>query len=115
MTMNNRQGTVLKKCRCATKTRCAHGWTARYWLEGKQRERTFRDEPGKPGSGKRLAGDYLLKLAHDKRAGDVTFHTAGASETFIETARAWVEAHPEHCHPCGAPLHAQAHRGGARA
>ena len=31
-------GTVLKKCKCAAKARCGHGWTLRYWADGKQPE-----------------------------------------------------------------------------
>jgi len=45
----------------------------RYWGDGRQRERSFADEldaNGRPryGSGKRLAQDAQLKIAHDKRA-----------------------------------------------
>lgn len=99
----NRQGTVLKKCQCASKTRCPHGWTLRYWdptastksgSKGALRERTFRDTPGKPGSGKRLAEDFALKLAVGKREGDITFadKTKGAIK-FTDYAGTWIEAH----------------------
>ena len=60
----NRTGVVFKKCdrashkpdsnkACAADTcqhtcsdveRCPHAWTLRYWAEGKQRERSFKDE-----------------------------------------------------------------------
>ena len=71
--MRQRQGTILKKCQCANQDRCSHKWTLRYWADGRQRELSFADEldgSGRPryGSGKRLAQDAQLKIAHDKRA-----------------------------------------------
>jgi integrase len=91
MTSINGSGTVLKKCQCTAKTKCPHGWTARYWLDGKQRERTFKDTPGKPGSGKKLAADFLLKLAVGKREGDTTFaDKSKAAVRFTDYAEAWI-------------------------
>ena len=56
---------------------CPHAWTLRYWADGKQRERSFKDEirQGRTiyGSGRKLAQDAHLKLTVDKRAGDRTF------------------------------------------
>jgi integrase len=90
----NRQGTVLKKCDCPSKSRCAHGWTLRYWADGRQRERTFRDTPGKLGSGKKLAEDFALKLAVGKREGDVTFaDKSKGAVRFTEYAEQWIAAH----------------------
>ena len=71
--MRQCQGTILKKCQCANQDRCSHKWTLRYWADGRQRELSFADEldgSGRPryGSGKRLAQDAQLKIAHDKRA-----------------------------------------------
>lgn len=60
----NRAGVVFKKCdlaahrpdtnkACASGTcqhtcghidRCPHAWTLRYWVNGKQRERSFQDQ-----------------------------------------------------------------------
>lgn len=73
MVMGPRRGTILKKCQCANQERCSHKWTLRYWADGRQREMSFADEldaTGRPryGSGKRLAQDAQLKVAHDKRA-----------------------------------------------
>jgi integrase len=94
MTSIKGSGTVLKKCSCPSKTRCPHGWTLRYWADGKQRERTFSDTPGKPGSGKGLAEDFALKLSVGKREGDITFadKTKGAVP-FIEYAGQWIDRH----------------------
>ena len=71
--MAQRQGTILKKCKCANQDRCSHNWTLRYWADGRQREVSFANEmdgQGRPryGSGRRLAQDAQLKIAHDKRA-----------------------------------------------
>jgi hypothetical protein len=60
----NRTGVVFKKCdlanhkpdsnkacaadacqhTCSDVERCPHAWTLRYWADGKQRERSFKDE-----------------------------------------------------------------------
>ncbi len=71
--MRQRQGTILKKCKCADHERCSHKWTLRYWADGRQREVSFADELDRNGrtrygSGKRLVQDAQLKIAHDKRA-----------------------------------------------
>ena len=87
-------GSIVKKCDCPSKTRCAHGWTLRYWLDSKQREKTFRDTPGKPGSGKKLAEDFALKLATGKREGDTTFADKSKSAVrFTDYAGQWIDAH----------------------
>lgn len=41
-------------------------YTLRYRENGKQRERTFRDIPGQPDSGKLIAEDFQLRLAMHK-------------------------------------------------
>jgi integrase len=93
----NRTGVVFKKCdraghkpdsnkacgagtcqhTCSDPEKCSHAWTLRYWADGRQRERSFRDEVrnGRTvyGSGKKLAQDAQLKLTVDKRSGDKTF------------------------------------------
>lgn len=92
--MTSRQGTILKKCSCQSKRTCRHGWTLRYWADGKQAERTFRDLPGKPGSGKQLAADFQVALAHGKRAGDITFaDKSKGAVRFVEYAQSWVDGH----------------------
>jgi integrase len=89
-------GTILKKCECSSKTRCPHGWTLRYWVNGKQREKTFKDTIGpdkRPqyGSGKKLAQDFQVKLAHDKRTGDVTYADGKSGDVpFIAYAEKWI-------------------------
>jgi hypothetical protein len=35
------QGTILKKCECASQATCGHKWTLRYWADGRQRELSF--------------------------------------------------------------------------
>ena len=42
--MGQRQGTILKKCKCVSQERCSHKWTLRYWADGRQREASFADE-----------------------------------------------------------------------
>lgn len=94
MTSIKGSGTVLKKCTCTTKKTCPHGWTLRYWADGKQREKTFRDTPGKPGSGKGLAQDFALKLSVGKREGDITFADKSKGVVaFVTYAGEWIERH----------------------
>ncbi len=95
----NGSGTIFKKCDrsnhrpdsnkgCASSTcqhtcdnpeRCPHAWTLRYWVNGKQVEKSFKDKQHPTtgrvdyGSGKKLARDWQLKLAVDKRSGDIAF------------------------------------------
>ncbi len=71
--MAQRQGKILKKCECANQERCSHKWTLRYWADGRQREVSFADALDgngrvRYGSGRKLAQDAQLKIAHDKRA-----------------------------------------------
>ena len=69
-------------------------WTLRYWADGRQREKTFKDTPGKPGSGKKLAEDWSLKLAVGKREGDVSFaDKSKAAIRFVDYAGQWIDAH----------------------
>ena len=112
----NRTGVVFKKCdlaghkpdsnkacgadacqhTCKDFERCPHAWTLRYWADGKQRERSFRDEVrnGRTvyGSGRKLAQDAQLKLTVDKRAGDKTFadYVRGGKGSFGEAAAAFI-------------------------
>ena len=112
----NRTGVVFKKCdraghkpdsnkACAADTcqhtctdveRCPHAWTLRYWADGKQRERSFKDEVrhGRTvyGSGRKLAQDAQLKLTVDKRAGDKTFadYAKAGKANFGDAAEAFI-------------------------
>lgn len=95
--MPQRQGTILKKCQCANQERCSHKWTLRYWADGRQRERSFGDEldgSGRPryGSGKRLAQDAQLKIAHDKRA-RVFIDPKLGSVRFGDECEKWISRH----------------------
>jgi hypothetical protein len=89
-------GTVLKKCDCANQARCEHGWTLRYWVDGKQHEKTFRDSIGldkkaRPGSGKQLALDFQAKLYVGKRSGDVSFtDTKKGDIPFTQYCETWI-------------------------
>src|SRR5487761_106055 len=96
--MRQRQGTILKKCQCASQDRCSHKWTLRYWADGRQREASFADEldsQGRPryGSGKRLAQDAQLKIAHDKRA-RVFIDPKLGSARFRDECEKWISRHP---------------------
>jgi integrase len=111
-----RQGTILKKCGCGDQERCAHRWTLRYWADGRQREQSFADVVDgtgrvRYGSGRRLARDAQLKIAHDKaahvfvdpRLGAAKFgdecakfigrmeNTGGTQTQYRSILRAWVE------------------------
>jgi integrase len=114
----NRTGTIFKQCarsshkpdsnkKCANDTcqhtcdkpeKCSHAWTLRYWVNGKQLEKSFKDTTHPTtgrvnyGSGKKLAQDFQLKLTVDKRAGDITFadHSKAAKQNFGEAAEAHI-------------------------
>jgi integrase len=111
--MPERQGTILKKCKCANQERCGHKWTLRYWADGRQRELSFADEldgAGRPryGSGRRLAQDAQLKIAHDKRA-RVFIDPKLGSARFRDECEKWIDRHP------GGELTKEAYRGILRA
>ena len=112
----NRTGVVFKKCdraghkpdsnkacaagtcqhTCSDVERCPHAWTLRYWADGRQRERSFKDEVrhGRTiyGGGRKLAQDAQLKLTVDKRAGDRTFadYAKAGKANFGDAAEAFI-------------------------
>lgn len=118
----NRTGMIFKKCdlsnhrpetvkQCASGTcqhtcpsdsieKCRHAWTLRYWVNGKQLEKSFMDEirSGRVryGSGRKLAEDFQLKLIVDKRSGDITFarHGRAGKENFGEAAESFISRLP---------------------
>jgi integrase len=113
MVVGQRQGTILKKCKCANQDRCRHKWTLRYWADGRQRELSFADEldgQGRPryGSGGRLAQDAQLKIAHDKRARVFVDPKLGTAR-FRDECEKWISRHP------GSELTREAYRGILRA
>lgn len=89
-------GTVLKKCDCKVKRTCPHGWTLRYYLDGKQKEQTFRDTldgSGKRvyGSGQQLAKDAAAAMFRAKRASDETFADKKLAEVpFLPYCEEWI-------------------------
>ena len=116
--MPQRQGTILKKCQCANQERCSHKWTLRYWADGRQRERSFGDEldgSGRPryGSGKRLAQDAQLKIAHDKRA-RVFIDPKLGSVRFGDECEKWISRARRHRHDQGRCTGASCARTSAR-
>jgi hypothetical protein len=72
----------------------------RYWADGRQRERSFKDEvrSGRTvyGSGRKLAQDAQLKLTVDKRSGDRTFadYSKAGKANFGEAAEAFISRLP---------------------
>jgi integrase len=114
----NRTGTIFKKCdrsshrpdsnkncaagtcqhTCGNPEKCQHAWTLRYSLNGKQLEKSFRDQVNEStgrvnyGSGKKLAQDWQLKTTVDKRSGDVVFadHSKAGKQNFGEAAEAFI-------------------------
>jgi integrase len=118
----NRTGVIFKKCdlanhrpetvkQCASGTcqhtcpadavdKCKHAWTLRYWVNGKQLEKSFKDalRNGRTvyGSGRKLAQDFQLRLTVDKRSGDVTFadHGRAGKQPFEEAVFAFIARLP---------------------
>ena len=114
----NGSGTIFKKCdrsnhrpdsnkgcasstcqhTCGSPERCQHAWTLRYWVNGKQVEKSFKDKQHPTtgrvdyGSGKKLARDWQLKLTVDKRSGDITFtdHSKGGKQNFGEACEQFI-------------------------
>jgi hypothetical protein len=82
-------GTCQHTCPAGDVEKCKHAWTLRYWVNGKQLEKSFKDEIRNErvsyGSGRKLAQDFQLKLTVDKRSGDITFASHGrpASRTSL--------------------------------
>ena len=118
----SRTGTIFKKCdrsnhkpdsnkccaasicqhTCDDPERCAHAWTLRYWVNGKQVEKSFKDDEHPTtgrvnyGSGKKLAQDWQLKTTVDKRSGDITFadHGKSGKQNFGEAAESFISRLP---------------------
>src|ERR1700761_3665770 len=93
-------GTCQHTCPPDTIEKCKHAWTLRYWVNGKQREKSFKDEirNGRVnyGSGRKLAQDFQLELTVDKRSGDVTFaqHGRTAKQNFGAAAESFISRLP---------------------
>ena len=115
-------GTIFKKCDrsnhrpdsnkgCASSTcqhtcdhpeRCSHAWTLRYWVNGKQVEKSFKDKQHPTtgrvdyGSGRKLARDWQLKLTVDKRSGDIAFtdHGKSGKQNFGEACELFIARLP---------------------
>jgi len=118
----NGSGTIFKKCdrsnhrpdsnkRCASSecqhtcdspSRCPHAWTLRYWVNGKQVEKSFRDKQNAStgrmdyGSGRKLARDWQLKVTVDKRSGDIAFtdHSKSGKQNFGEACELFIARLP---------------------
>jgi integrase len=118
----NRSGTIFKKCdrsshrpdsnkgcassacqhTCDHPERCSHAWTLRYWVNGKQVEKSFRDRQNPStgrvdyGSGRKLARDWQLKLTVDKRSGDIAFtdHGKSGKQNFGEACELFIARLP---------------------
>jgi len=118
----NGTGTIFKKCDrsnhrpdsnkgCASSTcqhtcdhpeRCSHAWTLRYWVNGKQVEKSFKDKQHPTtgrvdyGSGRKLARDWQLKLTVDKRSGDIAFtdHGKSGKQNFGEACELFIARLP---------------------
>jgi integrase len=118
----NGSGTIFKKCNrsnhrpdsnkgcasstcqhtCDTPERCPHAWTLRYWVNGKQVEKSFKDKQHPTtgrvnyGSGKKLARDWQLKLAVDKRSGDIAFtdHSKSGKQNFGDAVESFIARLP---------------------
>ena len=93
-------GTCQHTCPSETVEKCKHAWTLRYWVNGKQLEKSFKDSIRNGlvsyGSGRKLAQDFQLKLTVDKRSGDITFASHGRTgrQNFAEAAEAFISRLP---------------------
>jgi len=118
----NGSGTIFKKCDqsnhrpdsnkgCASSTcqhtcdspdRCPHAWTLRYWVNGKQVEKSFKDKQHPStgrvdyGSGRKLARDWQLKVTVEKRSGDVVFadHSKSGKQNFDSAVESFIARLP---------------------
>lgn len=86
-------GTCQHTCTPEETATCRHAWTVVYSANGRQREKSFRDEidgAGKvrPGTGLKKAQDFQLKHTADKRAQGKTYvDPKMADELFTDNAR----------------------------
>ena len=93
-------GTCQHTCPSDTVEKCKHAWTLRYWVNGKQLEKSFKDEIRNGrisyGSGRKLAQDFQLRLTVDKRSGDITFASHGRTgrQSFAEAVEAFISRLP---------------------
>ncbi|HEY0935722.1 MAG TPA: hypothetical protein VGD91_18505, partial [Trebonia sp.] len=95
-------GTCQHSCRPSAVEKCPHAWTLRYWVDGKQLEKSFRDTVHETtgrtayGSGRKLAQDFQLKLTVDKRSGDSTFadYTKLGKVNFGEAVETYISRLP---------------------
>ncbi len=118
----NGSGTIFKKCdrsnhrpdsnkhcassacqhTCDSPEKCSHAWTLRYWVNGKQVEKSFRDKQNPSngrveyGSGRKLARDWQLKVTVDKRSGDIAFtdHSKSGKQNFGEACELFIARLP---------------------
>ena len=80
--------------------KCKHAWTLRYWVNGKQLEKSFKDAAYATGASAMdraaTCQDFQLKLTVDKRSGDVTFasHGRDGRQNFAEAVEAFISRLP---------------------
>jgi hypothetical protein len=93
-------GTCQHTCKPDITEKCKHARTLRYGVNGRQIEKSFRDEirNGRVGygSGRKLAQDFQLKLTVDKRSSDITFadHGRSGKQSFWEAAESLISRLP---------------------
>ena len=95
-----RAGTCQHTCETDAIEKCKHAWTLRYWVNGKQLEKSFKDEitHGRVAtvSGRKLAQDFQLKLTVDKRSETSRSPTTGerGKQNSAEAAEAFISRLP---------------------
>ena len=97
-----RDGKCQHTCEAFQVQKCQHAWTLRYWVNGKQLEKSFKDTTNENtgrvtyGSGKKLAQDFQLKLTFGKRSGDIVFadHGRSGKQNFGEAVEAYISRLP---------------------
>jgi len=79
---------ITKRCDCDGWNKCLHSWIVRYRTEGgrsgRQRERSFGSDLGE-------AEDFVLKVAHDRKARVFIDPEAGKA-VFRAEAEGWLSA-----------------------
>jgi integrase len=112
------QGTIFKKCdmaahkpesnkacaagtcqhTCTAPDKCPHAWTLRYFVNGKQKEESFRDDMDakkrvRYGTGLKKAQDAQLELTRGKRAeGQTYIAPTGGKDNFGKACEAFIAA-----------------------
>jgi hypothetical protein len=86
-------GICQHTCPLDTIEKCEHAWTLRYWVSGRQAEKSFRDSirNGRVvyGSGRKLAQDFQLRLTVEKRSGSAERRVCRMDQELVKSVTGW--------------------------